>query len=398
MDTEQTEQLPPLSRDGLDETFASMILQSSSYSQQYCFYAHLAAMCSVSLERMQAPAAVSFHLDHYRLHVNPELFDKFPIQERLFVIQHEMHHILNGHVHRLEDRDHRAFNYATDCAINQLGNPKHMPNGLIIPATLPSKHKVPDKLSAEQYYELLDRDQLPPEDPNFGHDKWGDSQGDEELQADITKGMIEKAIAQTQKSRGDVPGDISRYLDLHSRKAELDWRKLLKQYLSNKKTNTKKTILRRDRRSPHLEHIKGRVKERTFTAAMISDVSGSVSDTELYALWNETRHICEVNNAAIQVVQVDARAYDPTPLTKGTKIFPRKATGGTYLSPALEKLKEHHIDYSILIVTTDGELSEDDVAKFAATGKPIIWLISANGTVMESMQTSRMKAFKITAT
>jgi predicted metal-dependent peptidase len=270
-----------------------------------------------------------------------------------------------------------------------------MPNGLIIPATLPSKHKVPDKLSAEQYYELLDRDQLPPEDPNFGHDKWGESEGDEELQADITKGMIEKAISQTQKSRGDVPGDIAKYLDLHSRKSEVNWKRELRMVTGNKKVNQRKTILRRDRRSPHLEHIKGRVKDRMFELLIIGDESGSVSDQALITGINESLHICKITQTPVWYVPVDSRAHKPHQLKRNMTKFNRTACGGTYLSPAIDMAREHHINFNALVVVTDGELSSADVGKFAELNLPVFWLIEPTGTVMPEMQVGRMRAFKL---
>lgn len=394
MPEETTTSLPPLSRASLDIALANMF-SHPTHQQSYVFYAHLIGQCQIVLERMEAPAAVSFHLDHYRLHINPELFDNFTLEEQLFILQHEMHHILNKHVGRLEDRNPRAFNYATDCAINQLGNPSHMPQGLIIPATFPSKQRVPDKLSAEQYYEYLNEDDFPPEDPQFGHDKWGESKGDPELQDDITKNMIDKAVNETQKSRCNLPSEISRYLDLFSRKRELDWKKVLRGITGNKKVHSRKTILRKDRRNPNYDHLKGKVKDRMFDLAVVSDVSGSVSDAELYSLWGEIRHICDVTKTPVSVCQVDTHAYKPTQLKKTTKVMPRKAAGGTYLSPAIQMLKDTNTRFNALVVTTDGELCDSDVAQFEALHIPVIWLISPHGTVMSSMSNGRMKAFKL---
>ena len=399
MSEETTKQ--PLSRTGLDTCFANMF-SSPQYQQSYVWYGHLLSQFSLVLEEMPAPAAVSFHLDHYRLHINPLLFDKFTLEEQLFVLQHEAHHVLNGHTARLEDRDHKAFNYATDCAINQLGNPKHMPQGCVVPANFPSKHKVPDKASSEQYYELIDKDQIPPEEPQYlhggGHDKWAESQGDEELQADITKNMIEKAINQTQKSRGDLPNEISQYLDLFSRKKELDWRKVLRGITGNKKINSRKTIMRKDRRNPEFDHLKGKTKDRMFDLAIVSDVSGSVSDDELHGLWGEIRHICDITKTPVKLVQVDSRPYKPEELKKTTKTMPRRACGGTFLSPAIQTLKEHNVKFNALVVTTDGELSSDDVQHFADLNIPIIWLISHRGSIMPEMNAGRMKAFKLSPT
>ena len=389
-----SESQQPLSRAAFDETMANMIA-IGNYSKSYLFYGSMVSQCSVVLKRMKAPAGVSFRHDHYQLSINPELFDAHSLEERLFILQHEMHHILNGHLKRLEDRNFTQFNYATDCAINQLGNPKHMPQGCIVPANLPSKHKVEPRLSAEQYYELIDPDQLPPEDPENSHDEWLESTGDEELQDDLTKQMIENAINQTSKSMGDIPSNISHYLDLFTRKRELDWKKVLRGITGNKKVNSRKTILRRDRRNPNFEHLKGRTKDRMFDLLLISDVSGSVSDQALYSLWGEVRHICDVTKTPVKLIQVDTRPSEPEELKKTTKTIVRKACGGTNLSSAIQKARDKGIKFNAIVVTTDGYLSPSDVAEFQATGVPVIWLIEASGQIMSEMNQGRMKAFQL---
>ena len=399
MSEETTEHQQPLSREQLDITLANMF-SGESYRDSYIFYGYMIGQCSIHLERMQASAAVSFQHDHYVLHINPEKFDTHTLEERLFILQHEMHHILNGHLIRLEDRDMQAFNYATDCAINQLGNPAHMPQGCIVPANFPSKHRVPDKASAEQYYELIDHDQLPenPETDNGqggGHDKWNDSVGDPDLQNDLTKGMIEKAINETQKARGNIPHEISHYLSLFHRARELDWKKVLKGIVGNKKVNSRRTILRKDRRNPDFDHIKGRTKDRMFDLAVVSDVSGSVSDEELYSLWGEIRHICDVTKTPCTVVQIDTIAYKPTLLKKTTKVMPRKASGGTELNPAIKVLRDHNIKFNALVVTTDGELCTSDIAEFGKLNLPVIWLVSHRGHLMPEMNKGRMKSFQL---
>lgn len=398
MSEEKTPPKVPLSRASLDIALANMF-SNPTYNQTYVFYGHLIGQCSIILEEMEAAAGVSFHLDHYRLYINPTKFAEFTLEEQLFVLQHECHHILNGHVKRLEDRVHKAFNYATDCAINQLGNSNHMPKGCITPANLPSKYKVPANLSSEQYYELLDMDQIP-EDPQDtgaggGHGKWEESEGDEELQSDLTKNMIEKAVSQTQKSRGDLPSNIGDLLALHSRKAELDWKKVLKNIVSNKKANKRKTIMRRDRRNPTFEHIKGSTKSYTVTPLIVGDESGSVNDAELTSAIAECLHLCKTVSTDLWYIPVDSQAHTPYILKKSQRTFNRSARGGTLLAPAIIKAKEARLDVSCYVVVTDGEIYDSDVQAYNNTNKPIIWLITSNGTLQPSMMENRMKAFKL---
>ena len=391
---QQTKNLPPLSREVLDITLANMF-SADNYKNTYLFYAHMIGQCRIVLMRMEAPAAVSFQLDHYNLYINPELFDNYTLEERLFILFHEMMHILNGHVARCEDRNPREWNYATDCAINQLGDKDHMPHGCIIPETFPSKTRVPDKLSAEQYYEYLDPTDLPEEGLGFGHDRWNDSVGDSELQADITKNMIEKAANETAKSRGNLPSKLSHYLDLHTRKRELDWKKVLRSQVSNKKANTRKTIMRKDRRNPDFDHLKGHIKDHIANPLIIADVSGSVSDNELTGAISESLHVCKAVGTDLSLIQVDTEAYAPQKVTRNMSKFNRKACGGTVLAPAIDKAKEHNLNPTSFIVITDGEICQSDIDAFGRTGKPVIWLITSNGTLQNTMNYGKMKGFKL---
>ena len=207
--------------------------------------------------------------------------------------------------------------------------------------------------------------------------------------------MIEKAINETQKARGNIPHEISHYLSLFHRARELDWKKVLKGIVGNKKVNSRRTILRKDRRNPDFDHIKGRTKDRMFDLAVVSDVSGSVSDEELYSLWGEICHICDVTKTPCTVVQIDTIAYKPTLLKKTTKVMPRKASGGTELNPAIKVLRDHNIKFNALVVTTDGELCTSDIAEFGKLNLPVIWLVSHRGHLMPEMNKGRMKSFQL---
>ena len=313
-----------------------------------------------------------------------------------------MLHILFAHIARKEDRDHQLFNVATDCAINQLIDRQHLPDGCIFPDTLPINP--PPGLTAEQYYELLfefaKKQSKRGSSSGFGspldsHDKWDESEGDADLQKDLTGNMLEKAGNATTKSRGNLPSAYSDWLSFFKTRAEVDWRNVLRNIVGQKRINVRKTIQRQDRRLPNFEWIKGRTKDRQFNLAVISDVSGSVDDDALLALWSEVRNICSLFNTEVTLVQVDTQPSSPEKLTRNTKSLERKACGGTILHPAIVKLKEHRINYDALVVTTDGFIDDHDVEHFQAIGKRVIWLIESNGNVLPSMSSGRMQAFKL---
>ena len=418
--------LPKNFRDAFNETVANMF-SNTKYASNYLFYAHLLGQCRVVFDpTLPAPAGVNFMHDHFNLFINNDGiapseenpngvpgFASFPLDQRLGILKHEMLHILYNHIGRREDRDHNGFNISSDCAINQQIERQHLPEWVILPDQFPGK-SVPSNLTAEQYYELLPKEYKDgsgggqgqgsgsqgngPGNGQLGdHGKWAESEGDKELQDDIAKNMIERSISNTQKARGNLPSQVSDWLALVTRKREVNWKNVLRSIVGNKRVGSKRTLLRRDRRLPNFEWIKGRTKDRKFDLLLVSDVSGSVSDTALTALWGEVRHICDVTNTPVHLIQVDTCPCKPEQLKKNTRTIERKACGGTILHPALEMAEKHKLDYQAIVVTTDAYLDESDVHKFADTGKRVIWLIEADGAdPMPIMNSGKMQAFKLT--
>lgn len=418
-----------------NEAIANMTLTASPFFREYVFYMHLISNCRVIFNTsLPAAAGVCFKHDHYQLHLNPTevigeavddknnkteilgFCEKMPLQERLGILKHEMLHIANGHIIRKEDRDHQIFNYATDCAINQEIDRSHLPSYAIYPDNLPSKQKVPLRSSAEIYYDLIDRDQVEKSQDGNGqgggqgnangkhgesrplddHDIWLESEGDATLQKELTKNMVEKAADNAQKQRGNLPQAYAQMVENLTINREVNWKQVLRKLVGNKKANQRKTLMRRDRRLPHANWIKGKTKDRIFELGVISDVSGSVSDSALKSLWGEIIHICELFNTPVKIVQVDTEAFKPEVLTAKTRLIERKAMGGTFLSPGIEAFKENSCHYDALVVTTDGYLGHDDVDIFQDLKKPVIWLIEEDGHILDNMNEGRMRAIKLT--
>jgi predicted metal-dependent peptidase len=417
------------------EAVANMAMSTSPYYKDYVFYMHLLSQCRVVFdEAMPAPAGVSFNTSYYTLYINPSeiiaegmnekgehvvingFHSVVPLEHRIGIIKHEMLHLALGHLLRKGDKDHKKYNIASDCALNQQITRDHLPEWVIYPDNIPVKKgvKVLNNETAEYYYELIDDDKMKEEEGEGegaggegqgngkggskfvdGHGKWEMSEGDEELQKEITKNMVERSASQTQSGRGNLPSDYSKMIENLLVKREVDWKKVLRGIVGNRKANVRKTLLRRDRRLPHANWIKGKTKDRVFDLGVISDVSGSVSDGPLMKLWSEVISLCQMFDTEVNMVQVDTQPTKPEKLTKNTRKLERKKCGGTILYPAVEEFKKAGIRYDALLITTDGYLCKDDVNYFSHLKVPIIWLIEPDGIIMDEMNYGRMRAIKL---
>jgi predicted metal-dependent peptidase len=421
-------------REALDEAITNMAVKTTPFHKEYVYYLHLISQCKVVFSKsLPAAAGVSFNKDHYVLYLNPlevigiskdkkgnpepilGFSTKMPLEQRIGILKHEMLHIILGHILRVNDRDFDKFNIASDCALDQEIKKEHLPSYAIYPDNnFPAKTQPKWGLTSEQYYDLIEQDELdkmnkeeeksddgngfgPPKLTNGvgDHTKWLESEGDPDLQKEITKNMAEKAGEQTIKSAGTLPSNYAQIIENLSIRREVDWRQVLRRIVGNKKANIKKTLMRRDRRMPFANWIKGKTKDRVFELAVISDVSGSVSDKALYNLWGEIISICEMFNTPVNMVQVDTQPTKPEKLTKQSRAVTRKACGGTTLAPAIEMLKETKTPFDALVVTTDGYLFDDDIQPFKDLNRPVIWLIEEDGKVMDEMNQGKMRAIKL---
>ena len=414
-----------LSREIFNETIANMFAPLT-FGTKYLFYVHLIAQCKVEMSSEIDVAGVAFIDGKYELLINPEGFGKYTLKERAAILEHEMHHILNGHCIglRLKDvKNHKLKNIAFDTAINQ--NITDLPEVALLPETLEKmiNKSVEKNKESEYYYSLLedfknsnDSESSNSSDDSSNSDDLDNLQTlddhsrmennevqngsfDEDLAKDITKKMIDKAVeTTTNTSPGAVPSNIEEYIKLYRTKTEVNWKKEIKKVIGSKRLDRIRTFKKRNRRQPDRVELKGVKKEYSHDVLVVFDSSGSVSSKDQMILLNEIKSICEAAKSDVTLIQVDTEACEPEKIKKNTTIFSRKKSGGTFLTPALHKAKERKVKFETLVVCTDGYLMDEDFKSFydiSLTGKKVIWLIDSTGKINEKMTKGSQRAFKL---
>ena len=409
------------SREVIDETLVNGF-SNIDYMGNYCFYFHILAQCKIVLTDKVNIAAVNFKDTKYNLFINPDKFNKYPLEQRLGILKHEMLHIIYGHIFRFPNQDnidnHKA-NIACDCAINQEINPKHLPNGAIYPKIIEDDFKkkginiiIPKNLNAEQYYDLLvdnkesaentdtgesedtgtegtestentedkssevsdssdssegqskENGSSKPKDiyedlwneENDNHNMWGDcgeegeeNETNEEIKRVVTKRLIESAA---EKSRGNLPNNISEFITMWDKKPKVSWKKVLKNLASNKSIKKRNTIMKRSRRFPDRSDIYGYTRDKEFTICVVLDVSGSMSNDEIKNGLIEIEDIAKLTSSDIKIIQVDVAVQEiSTFISK--KDFHRSSNGGTEILPGPKWIKENKIKCDSIVVISD---------------------------------------------
>jgi predicted metal-dependent peptidase len=81
------------------------------------------------------------------LYINPDFYNSLTLEEKMAVLEHELLHLLNKHLIRIEGRNSYVWNVATDVAINQYI--KGLPYGELCPDCNIVIHKVGNTLPKE---------------------------------------------------------------------------------------------------------------------------------------------------------------------------------------------------------------------------------------------------------
>lgn len=393
-----------MNRKAFEECISAMI-SNPTFTKNYVFYSAMIAQCKIKFEEIPAPAGVAFNNTHYELYINDDIFSTFPLEQRIGILKHEMLHILNNHVQRKEEREHLPWNVSTDMAINQMIERKHLPEDGIFPEDF----QMPLNETSEKYYELLKNNSqmqelkkqmeaLNSQQSNGqsneipDHSTWQKSEGEAEIQQEITRKMIEKSI---ERARGNVSTNELKYLEMFKKKAQISWKKALRNLTAKKKTSSRKTIMRTDRRFPGRDDVKGNTKDTKFELIVLLDISGSMRTNDVLTGLNEIYNICKSNKTDMKIIQCDTEIKGIENYTPKMKTFKRKGTGGTYLYPGIEYVKNNKLNPDGIIVITDGYC--EDVSRWKTKPKCKTIFLTTDTEVPGVSSVSKFSQYKLKA-
>ncbi len=318
---------------------------------------------------------------------NPRSISKLNIKQIIYVLKHEIHHVILEHFLRTEEcyTPMRA-NKAQDLECNwMIGEPPI--EGLLYPGKGgPEYNKLKTGEIAEYYY-----NRLPADPPNAGsgagaeHERGSDPNGPHfevsHLQDfteddvgtvhihDIIKDAAEKARSFGQ----GFSGDLDKILDQYLKKDTLNWKRLLRNLIGNgMKFNHRSTWKRPNRRYGSAQ--KGKVPLKTMDIVVAIDTSGSISDEEVRQFLNEIEGIKRSYPCNIWVVQCDTRILEEKKYAKFEKItFKMKGGGGTDFRPVFKWMEDKKLEQAQLVYFTDlyGEFPTAESTKVKKT----IWVL-----------------------
>ena len=305
----------------------------------------------------------------FKMLYNPDFFEDMEERKVKGVLIHEFYHLIFKHVtsRRPENIPMIVWNIATDLAINSMIGADNLPDNCCIPGGKQFED-YPLGKTAEFYLEMMKDDEqfgdgkggfkdMEGEDGsdlgNFDdHGGWDELTDDErQMVEERAKDIMEKAAKDANNSGrgwGSVSNGIKR--DIMERlKTRVNWKKVLRAFIGAAQRADKSNTMRRiNRRFPYIHA--GRKVNRVANIAISIDQSGSVSDQELNAFFNELNKLSDL--ATFTVIPFDTRVAEDKVYVwkKGEKRkWERVMYGGTCFNAPTDYVNKGNFDGHIVL-------------------------------------------------
>lgn len=319
-----------------------------------------------------------------KLVYNKDWYEGLKDDHAIGVVIHEILHLLLLHNFRKGNREHHLWVIACDMAVNEHIDSSLLPETAITVDKIAKEinEVIPRIKSAEFYYDIISRSDSRPsfvendkeikvilrsgEELKANNSTDGDSS---EINKNAVRSIISELIDQARQE-GEAPSGISTFINELYKSNEINWRNVLKRFLSGRgKTQTRKTCKRESKR---FENLPGNKRSTGINALLAVDESGSISQGQLMSFCNELLAISKVTGANITVTCFDTECTEPIPMEKYIKKKGREKNGGTDFRPVFELADKMRIP--LLVIFTDGE---GEAPEFA--NQKVLWVLTKDG-------------------
>jgi predicted metal-dependent peptidase len=317
------------------------------------------------------------------IYYNPNWFESLSNQYKLGIVLHELLHVILLHQYRRGNRQILLWSIACDMAVNEMIPDKNIGADAVTVDKIARKikRKIEQGKNAEYYYEIIT-------DVNeiiSLASREGDTilifEGDnsikaqkisEETATDMEVNALKSNLMQIiseARSVGEFPEGLGDRIDDVYKELQIDWRVILKRFLSGRG----KMIIRKSykRQSRRYEDLPGTKRSIGVSALIAIDESGSISDSLVKAFYQELQEINKITGTSMMVTRFDTECSKPVPL--GTFVTDKKRIkrGGTDFRPIFELADQQKIP--LVIIFTDG----DGQAPVSAN-QNTLWVLTKN--------------------
>jgi predicted metal-dependent peptidase len=305
--------------------------------------------------------------DMLTIFYNPAFIEGLTLPQVMFVLAHEVMHIVFKHGLRRGSRNPQLWNIACDYAINLI---LHEAGFEVIQGCLfDPRFK---GMSAEQVYDMLKQEMdkenkkrkqngegkagpgdLHQDTSGMGEDVREPANIDAEARAKAEQQIQQKVAQAANMARmaGKMPAGVARLVD-EILNPTVPWQDLLREYMT-RVTKDNESWSRRNRRFTDV-YLPSRHSQRMGEIVVIGDTSGSITNQELARIASEVAAISEaVNPERIRLVWADTEVAGEQEFEAGDIIkADPKGGGGTDMRVPLQHIDQYQPEIAVLV--TDG--------------------------------------------
>lgn len=365
-----------------------------------------------------SPTIAGILLDEFPpvLEANPLLLCAFHLKEILFILCHEIDHVILNHPAEMlrlgkDDPDLlQKFNLAADAAVNDAiqyeikkKNYKFLqsPTGLITSAVLGEMFAIPSIRPLENYlyYYMLIKDKMNPEaneasqpqrmlkkssqdiakkseeqketkpihpgnyDSLLDHN-WHVADEIEQAQSAARELVNASYGIMSPDTRSRMSGQFLQAVEILNVGPKLSWQQILKRYIGSISDEKRKTKTRLNRRQPHRFDLSGTQDDKLLKIIVAIDTSASVDDSMVSSILTEIFAILAKRKHHVTILECDARVQRVYRVKHPSDIQKKIAgRGGTAFTPAIEYInQDKYYRDALLIYFTDG-FGEENIPK-----------------------------------
>ena len=298
------------------------------------------------------------YIDEHELEQSPTVLS--------YVLEHAMLHVAYRHRSRMAGfPDRRRAHLAACLELNSRLPLSPCPHDL----------GLPDGLTAEQLYDLLDVtidsgcDLAATSDDNGGPDS---------AMIDLAaRAMAEEAIRHAASRPGDVPDDVLRWANGLLDTPKLPWRTLLAtaaQSILARVAGRSDYSMARPSRRPNGEFVRPSMVGYQPNVTVIVDTSGSMTDDDLAAALGEVSGVLAALNSTVTFIACDADTADGAQTVRSLSEIRLRGGGGTDMTAGIAAALAAGTP-DMIVVITDGHTPWPP----ASVGTPVIVAITGDG-------------------
>lgn len=338
-------------------------------------------------------------------HTNPLLLGKFTLKEILFIVCHEIDHIVLNHPAEMlksnPERDpdtFERFNLAADASVNDrilkeikdehrsfLSAPEGHISSVVLKKMFGLRSVRP--LESYLYYFQRIQDKPLPEraqqpqrmlraagDAGKGENEsdgsiitagscgkptdheWNVSEDAEEATAAVRELVNAAAALMNDEVRGQMPAFFWQQVQILNKPPQLCWQAILKKYVGIIAAGRHRTRTRLNRRQPERFDLSGQQDDKVLKIVAAIDTSGSVSDRDVAFILNEIVAIIAGRKHSLTVIECDSEVQRVYSVKTRADIKKNVVgRGGTAFAPVIEYVNnDRYFRDALLIYFTDG--------------------------------------------